>query len=187
MPPIVSNILIARPPHEVFSYATDPSRFAEWQDDVVRVRIEGGRPPSEGSRFTTTRRIGRVEHTSTQEITALNPPMSFAARGVDGPLMADASITVEPLDGGGSQVTFTLDFRGRGMGRLLVPDVVRRLAQRGAPRSYRNLKERLESGDQRASDGVGTAGPGTLTPEPVRPGRWPGRDDVGTEADDAAP
>jgi uncharacterized protein YndB with AHSA1/START domain len=47
MPPIVSSIDIARPPDEVFAYATDPSRFAEWQRDVVRVRIEGhgiGRP-----------------------------------------------------------------------------------------------------------------------------------------------
>ena len=28
MPPIVSSIDIARPPDEVFAYATDPSRFA---------------------------------------------------------------------------------------------------------------------------------------------------------------
>ena len=147
MPPIVSTIFIARPPEEVFSYATDPSRFAEWQDDVVSVRIEGDQPPSVGSRFTTTRRIGRVEHRSTQEITELSPPRSFAARGVDGPLRANASITVEPLDDGTrSRVTFALDFRGRGIGKLLIPDVVRWLAERGAPRSYRNLKERLESG-----------------------------------------
>jgi uncharacterized protein YndB with AHSA1/START domain len=157
MPPIVSHVYVARPPDEVFSYATDPARFAEWQDDVVSVHIEGGQPLSVGSRFTTTRRIGRVEHSSTQEITTLSPPRSFAARGVDGPLRANASVTVEPVDGGiRSRVTFTLDFVGRGMGKLLVPDVVRRLAERGAPRSYRNLKERLESGDWRASAEAGT-------------------------------
>ncbi len=44
MPPIVSSIEIARPPDEVFSYIIDPSRFAEWQYDVVSVRIEGGGP-----------------------------------------------------------------------------------------------------------------------------------------------
>jgi carbon monoxide dehydrogenase subunit G len=155
MPPLVSDIEIARPPSVVFSYAADPSRFAEWQDDVVGVGIDG--PLSVGSRFTTTRRIGRVEHRSTQEVTELAHPMRFAARGVDGPLMADASITVEPLDGGTrSRVTFTLDFRGRGMGKVLVPDVVRRLAQRGAPKSYRNLKERLENDDRHASDRAAT-------------------------------
>ena len=67
MPPIVSSFEIARPPDEVYSYATDPTRFAEWQDDVLRVRMEGGRPPGVGTRFTTTRRIGRVEQTTTQE------------------------------------------------------------------------------------------------------------------------
>lgn len=35
MSAIVHTIEIARPPDEVFRYATDPSRFTEWQDDVV--------------------------------------------------------------------------------------------------------------------------------------------------------
>jgi uncharacterized protein YndB with AHSA1/START domain len=65
MPPVVSSFEVACPPDEVFAYVTDPSRFPEWQDDVVRVRMEGGRPPSVGARFTTTRRIGRVEQTTT--------------------------------------------------------------------------------------------------------------------------
>ena len=80
MPPIVHCIGINRPPEEVFSYVTDPARFAEWQHDVVRVRIQGGRPLSVGSRFTTTRRIGRVEYRYTQEITELERPSSLAAR-----------------------------------------------------------------------------------------------------------
>jgi uncharacterized protein YndB with AHSA1/START domain len=74
MPPIVHTIEIDRPPEEVFSYVTDPARFAEWQYDVVSVRLEDGRPPNVGSRFTTTRRLGRAERTMTQEITEINPP-----------------------------------------------------------------------------------------------------------------
>jgi uncharacterized protein YndB with AHSA1/START domain len=146
MPPLVSNIEIARPPDEVFSYVTDPTRFAEWQDDVVSVRIAGGGPPGLGSRFTTTRRVGGTERTMTQEITQISPPRSWAAHGVDGPIRPTASITVEPLDGGArSRVTFALDFEGHGIGVPLVP-LVRRQAQKGAPVSYRNLKERLERG-----------------------------------------
>ncbi len=41
MLPIASHIEIARPPDEVHAYVTDPSRFAEWQYNVVRVRIQG--------------------------------------------------------------------------------------------------------------------------------------------------
>ncbi|HET7271807.1 MAG TPA: SRPBCC family protein [Rubrobacter sp.] len=147
MPPIVHSIEIDRPPDEVFSYVTDPSRFAEWQQDVVSVRIEGGPPPSVGSRFTTTRRTGRAERTMTQEITEINPPMSWAARGVAGPIRPNANIIVDPLDDSKrSRVTFALDFKGHGIGLPLVP-AVRLMAAKGAPKSYRNLKERLERGD----------------------------------------
>jgi uncharacterized protein YndB with AHSA1/START domain len=144
MAPIVSSIDIARPPEEVFAFATDPSRFAEWQRDVVHVRVEGDRPPGVGSRFTTTRRVGGTERTMTQEVTEHLAPSSWAARGVDGPIRPSATITVEPLDGGaGSRVTFALDFEGHGIGRPLLP-AVRRQTRKVAPVSYRNLKQRLE-------------------------------------------
>jgi uncharacterized protein YndB with AHSA1/START domain len=146
MEPIVSSIEIDRPPEEVFAYATDPARFAEWQRDVVRVRIEGDRPPGVGSRFTTTRRVGGAERTMTQEVTEHTAPRRWAARGVDGPVRPSATVTVEPLDGGArSRVTFALDFEGHGVGRPLLP-AVRRQARRGAPVSYRSLKRRLEGG-----------------------------------------
>jgi len=86
MPPIVSHIEIARPPTDVFSYVPDPSRFAEWQNDVVSGRMEGGGPPGVGSRIITTRRIGPTELTQTQEITEINPPRSWAVHGINGPI-----------------------------------------------------------------------------------------------------
>jgi hypothetical protein len=104
-------------------------------------------PAQRGLQAYTTRRIGGVEYGYTQEITELNPPGSWAVRGVDGPFRPSADITVEPLDGGTrSRVTFALDFQGRGIAKLLTLDVIRRIALKQAPRSYRNLKERLERG-----------------------------------------
>jgi len=47
--PIVSSIEIARPPEDVFSYVTGPSRLAEWQESVVSTRIEESGPPGGGS------------------------------------------------------------------------------------------------------------------------------------------
>jgi uncharacterized protein YndB with AHSA1/START domain len=151
MSPIVSTIEIGRPPEEVFSYVTDPSRFAEWQKDVVSVRLAKGGPPGVGAKFTTTRRIGGVDRIMTQEITESSPPRSWSAHGVSGPIRPSANITVEPLnDGSRSRVTFALDFEGHGIGVPLVP-LVRRQAKKGAPISYRNLKKLLESGDDRAA------------------------------------
>jgi uncharacterized protein YndB with AHSA1/START domain len=38
MAPIVSSVEIARRPEDVFSYVTDPSRLAEWQESLVSAR-----------------------------------------------------------------------------------------------------------------------------------------------------
>jgi uncharacterized protein YndB with AHSA1/START domain len=143
MSPIVSTVDIARAPDEVFAYATDPTRFPEWQADVVRVDPVTGPLSVVGARFTTTRRIGRAERTMTQELTEITPPRTWSARGVDGPIRPSATITVEPHGDDSSRVTFTLDFDGHGIGVALVP-LVRRQAAKGAPVSYRKLKERLE-------------------------------------------
>src|SRR6266496_1559695 len=97
MAPLVSTIEIGRRPEEVFAFVTDPQHFAEWQHDVVGVRILGG------SRFTTTRRITGAERTMTQQVTRNDPPRSWVARGIDGPVRPHATITVEPIDDGRSE------------------------------------------------------------------------------------
>ncbi len=122
MPPIVLTIEIARPPDEVFSYVTDPSRFSEWQEDAARGRLEGSGPPGVGSRFTTTRRIGRTERTTTSEITEINPPRSWAAHGVDGPIRPIMHVTVAPVGGSArSRVTIDVDFEGTGSANCSCP------------------------------------------------------------------
>ena len=160
MPPVVYTIEIDCPPEDVFAYASDLVRFGEWQKDVVRVELHGGGPLGVGSRFTTTRQLGGVEYKTTQEVTEFSPPSRLTAASVDGPLRAIGTITIEPLDGGArSRFTSSLDFEGRGLGRL-VPDGVRRMAAKRAPRSYQNLKELLERGAPTAG-GTGAAGTGT--------------------------
>jgi uncharacterized protein YndB with AHSA1/START domain len=147
MAPIVSSIEIARAPGEVFAYVTDPSRLAEWQESIVSSHVEGGGPSSVGSKVVTTRRVGRGERTMTMEMTNVDPPSGWAVRGIDGPVRGVVNGAVEPLDDGArSRVTIELDFEGRGLGKLLVPLVVRRQAQRELPRNLRSLKERLEGG-----------------------------------------
>lgn len=139
MAPMVSTVDIDRPPDEVFAFATDPTRFPEWQRDVVRVQI------LDEEEFVTVRRFVGAERTTLQRITANDPPLHWAAEGVDGPIRPHAAITVEPRDDGAhSRVTFTLDFEAHGMGVAILP-MVRRQAEKGAPASYRHLKELLEN------------------------------------------
>jgi uncharacterized protein YndB with AHSA1/START domain len=142
--PIITTVDIARPPEEVFAYVTDPSHFVEWQQGVVSGRIEGDGRIRAGSSYTT-RRIGGSERTTNQEITEVTPSIRWADRGVDGPIRARVQVDLEPIDqNAGSRVTFTGDLDGHGIGKLLVPLLVRPQARKDKSVNCRNLKERLE-------------------------------------------
>ena len=146
MAPIVHSIEISRSPDDVFAYVTDPAHSTEWQENLVSASYEGQGSMGVGSRLRTTRRIGRSERTMTSELTEYDPPRSFAFRGIDGPVRAFGKGTVEALeDGARSRFTFELDFEGHGIGKVLVPLVVRRQARTDVEKSQAKLKERLES------------------------------------------
>ena len=139
---IVSTVDIDRPPDEVFAYATNPERFGEWQEGVVEGYIEGA--VGLGARCVMTRRVGRAQRTSTSEVTEYDPPARWAIHGIDGPVRADVSVDVAPLDEGRrARVTIALDFHGRGFGRLIAPYVTNH-ARKEVPVSCQRLKAKLE-------------------------------------------
>jgi uncharacterized protein YndB with AHSA1/START domain len=85
MEQIVESIEIARRPEDVFSYATDFSRFPEWQGGVLSVRREGDVPLGVGSKAAVTRQAGPRKLPRTEEITEFDPPRWWTVRGVGGP------------------------------------------------------------------------------------------------------
>ena len=146
MAPISTTTEVARPPAEVFAYVTDPSRFVEWQQGVLSGQMDGDGPHRVGDICRTTRQIGGTERSGTSEITHIDPPKTWGVRGIDGPVRATVDVAVTPLnDGRGSRVTIELDFTGHGIGKLLVPLVVRRSTHTEMPANLDNLKRRLET------------------------------------------
>lgn len=137
MAAIVSQTEVSGTPDEVFAYVTDPSKFAEWQENVM-----GGN--MDGSTCTTTRRIGGREREVTSEVTELNPPKTWGVRGVDGPIRSTVHVDVEPLAADRSRVTITLDFAGHGYGKLLIP-LVQRQSRAEMSRNMARLKTNLET------------------------------------------
>lgn len=147
MAPIISTIDIARPVEEVFFYVIDPSTMHEWQQGMTSGGHMDGTPVQVGSRCTTNRKIGAAQREVVTEITDYDPPRRWADHGIDGPIRAVVSVDVEPLtDPAGSRVTITLDFEGHGIGKLLVPLIVRPSARREMPTNMQHLKRRLERG-----------------------------------------
>jgi carbon monoxide dehydrogenase subunit G len=144
---IEESIEISRSPQDVFRYVTDFSHFQEWQGGVVSVLLEDDESAALGSKAIVTRRVGPRTVSGTEEITELTHPRTWTVRGVAGPLVAVAKGVLEPLDEGTrSRLTIALDFEGRGVGKLLVPLVIRRQAKKQLPRNQQTLKKVLEMG-----------------------------------------
>jgi uncharacterized protein YndB with AHSA1/START domain len=146
MAPIVHTVEIRRTPEDVYAYVTDPTRFKEWQDTVVSAHAEDADAIHVGSRVVMTRKMGRREQTMTSEVTEHDPPRSYAFRIIDGPVRGSGKGRFEPLDDGTrTRFTFELDFKGHGIGKVLVPLLVRPQASKELPKSHANLKQRLEA------------------------------------------
>jgi Polyketide cyclase / dehydrase and lipid transport len=146
MAPVRSSIEVARPVEEAFAYVIDPSKMSEWQQGCVSGHMDGA-PIHVGSKCTTIRKIGGRQREVITSITEYDPPRRWADRGITGPIRAIVAVTVDPLaDGSRSRVTIELDFTGHGIGKLLVPLLVRRQAASEMPGNMARLKQRLEAG-----------------------------------------
>jgi uncharacterized protein YndB with AHSA1/START domain len=149
MPAIVTSAEIDRPAADVFAYATNPAHFSEWQEGVVDGYMDGPTnatgAPVAGARCLTTRRIGGANRPDTSEVTHIDPPRTWGVRGLTGPIRATVEVAVEPITGTSSRITISVDFAGHGIGKVLVPLVVRRQASKEMPRNIAALKQRIET------------------------------------------
>jgi hypothetical protein len=133
----------------VFAYVTDPARFKEWQKGVVDGH---GRP---GRRYPGPGRGRQVRDDAAHR--RRQPPVHVRAganrsapglgrRGTDGPIRAAVDVLVEPVTGSRSRLTISVDFTGHGIGKILVPPMVRREARKEMPDNIAALKRLIEEG-----------------------------------------
>jgi uncharacterized protein YndB with AHSA1/START domain len=145
MAPVIASAVLDRPAAEVFAYATDPERFHEWQLGLIEGHQEPPGPAHVGAKCVTTRRIGGSSRVVTSEFTHIDPPRTWGVRGIDGPIRATVGLTVEPLTEASARLTIAVDFDGHGIGKLLVPLIVRRQAEKEMPANVAALKRRVEA------------------------------------------
>ncbi|MFE7171805.1 SRPBCC family protein [Streptomyces sp. NPDC057616] len=139
------EIDVDRTPEDVWAYVIDPSHLPEWQLSAVSAEQLDAGPLHPGSRVRVTRRVGSREMPMTMEFTEYEPPHSWGLRGVDGPVRGTFHGVVEPLDDGRrTRVTMDLDFEGHGIGKVLLPLLVRPQVRKELPRNEQLLKNKLE-------------------------------------------
>jgi hypothetical protein len=144
MTPTTVTVDVDRPADEVFAYAIYPTHFHEWQNGVIAGRMDRPGLPEVGDHCVTTRRIGGAERPSTSAVVRINAPQVWSVRGIDGPIRASVDLDVEPITETRSRLTVSVDFQGHGIGKVLVPLLVRRQAAEEMPTNVRALKARLE-------------------------------------------
>ena len=145
MAPTIASTVVDRPAAEVFAYATDPACFREWQQGVIDGHLDPPGPAQVGTKCLTTRRIGGANRAVTSELTHIDAPRTWGVQGIDGPIRATVDVTVEPLTETSSRLTIAIDFDGHGIGKLLVPLIVRRQAHKEMPANVEALKRRVEA------------------------------------------
>ncbi len=144
MAAIVASTVIGRSPGEVFAFAVDPANLPKWQENVVSASHEGAL--GQGARVVTVRRLGKREQAMTMEMTRYDAPNGWSLRGVDGPVRPLVETRIEPVDDGArSRVIIELDFKGHGVGKVLVPLLVRPESRKGLPRNLELLRGCLEA------------------------------------------
>jgi uncharacterized protein YndB with AHSA1/START domain len=148
MPPIVTTAEIDCPAARVFDFATNPSLFPQWQKGVESGHMEGPadgtQAPAVGTRCVTTRRIGGASRPVTSKLTHIDPPRTWGVQGSDGPVRATVDVLVEPVTDSRSRLTISVDFTGHGIGKILVPLMVRREARKEMPANMAALKRLIE-------------------------------------------
>ena len=145
MAPVIASTVVDRSAAQVFAYATDPARFREWQQGLIEGHLDPPGPAQVGSKCLTTRRIGGANRVITSELTRIDAPRTWGVQGIDGPIRAAVDVTVEPLTETSSRLTIAVDFDGHGIGKLLVPLIVRRQAQKEMPANVEALKRHVEA------------------------------------------
>ncbi|RPF36616.1 SRPBCC family protein [Streptomyces sp. TLI_185] len=132
-------------PEDAWAYIIDPSHMPEWQLSAVATEQLDDRPFGLGSRVRVTRHIGRRDIPMTMECTQYEPQRSWTVRGIDGPIRGNFHGEITPLDDGRrTHVTMDLDFEGHGIGKVLLPLVVRPQVRKEMPRNEQLLKDKLE-------------------------------------------
>jgi uncharacterized membrane protein len=143
---ITSSIEIDRRPEDVWAYLDQLDKHSEWQESLISSKLATDGPVGVGTRAIDTRKVPGGPRDMTYEVTEHDPPRKSSWRGLDGPVRAVGSVTVEPVDDGSrSRVTVAFDLEGHGIGVLFAP-LARMQARKQVPNDQAKLKEILERG-----------------------------------------
>jgi carbon monoxide dehydrogenase subunit G len=150
MPRVEEEIVIDRPPEEVFLFVTTPENDLEWLSTAVERQREAEGPIEVGSRIRAVDKFLGRRIESTLEVTEHHPSTRSTIR-LEGPISAKGTYVLEPA-GAGTRFRWILDAEpglgGLYLGKITDP-LVTFVFRRRIKSDLRRLKGTLEGQSQK--------------------------------------
>ncbi len=136
-----SQISIKRPVHEVFTFLLDGTNNPKWRSGVLDITRLTQEPDRVGSKFKQGLRGpgGRID--GDYEIVQVKPDSLIEFNVIAGPARPTGVYKLTP-SGDSTLVTFTLDYKPRGLSRLMDPVITKTMQSEVA--ALTSLKAYLE-------------------------------------------
>lgn len=145
MPRVEEEIVIDRPPEDVFAFVTTPENDREWVSTTVERQREKEGPIGVGSRIRAVDKFLGRRIESTLEVTEHEPNTRSAIR-LEGPISARGTYLLQP-EGGRTRFRWIMDadagLGGLYLGRITDP-LVTFVFRRRVRSDLRRLKDALE-------------------------------------------
>jgi carbon monoxide dehydrogenase subunit G len=139
------TVVVERPPDEVFAFLTDLASVPEWQSGAVEVRqLERDVAMGVGTTYVEVLKFLGRQFEATIEVTEYEPGRRFSIKTLSGPIPFQVQHTLEPSNGGGTQLRVTLEGEPGGLFKLAEPLVMRN-AQRQVANDFGTLKRLVEA------------------------------------------
>jgi len=149
---VESELKIARPALEVWTYAADVARHPDWMT-VTDARVTSGDGVRVGSRGREGMNLGPVHFDVDFEVAEAEPGRRILWRSVGGaPFGLEVALDLAPDGPTATHATYSSSVELRGLWRLAGP-LVRMEARAGVARQLRKLKERVEASSVKVPPG----------------------------------
>jgi hypothetical protein len=139
---IVNEIVIERPPDEVFAFVCDVGNNPQWQRGMHEAHFTSGPPLRLGSTYAQVTSFFGRRIESRYEVVDYVPGRLITGSTTISPVPITFSRIVTPTKAG-TRVTATVEGRPEGLFTLASP-IVRRMISASLARDYANLKHLLE-------------------------------------------
>lgn len=148
MPKVDGGIVIQRPIHEVFSYATSAESHLRWVPGIRDAAYFEDGPPHIGSRWRVTVQFGGLHVEAVNEVVDLVEDRRFAWRSVGGPVRSSGSYSFTPVHEHATRFDyqFASEDRLAALGGFALP-VAMRLLRREIRSRLERVKASMETGE----------------------------------------